>query len=51
VENGKNREAIFTIFRHLSGASRRSNGVIELTLNQVALWQIEMALPSVAISI
>ena len=32
VENGKNREAIFTIFRHLSGASRRSNGVIELTL-------------------
>jgi len=33
VENGKNREAIFTIFRHLSGAKRRSNGVIELTLD------------------
>jgi len=32
AENGKNCFAIFTIFRHLSGASRRSNGVIELTL-------------------
>ena len=32
VKNDKNRFALFTIFRHLRGASRRANGIIELTL-------------------
>jgi len=32
AENDKNRLAIFIIFRQLSGAKRRSIGVIELTL-------------------
>jgi len=31
AKNGKNRYAIFTIFRHLCRASRGANGYIEFT--------------------